>query len=88
MDAAENVLFRKKQIQANAAAAKKADKNFEVTGSKPKVGDLVRNIENHQVGTLSELREKRAIVKIGNLPFTVNIDEWLVVRKKSKVDSR
>ncbi len=84
INAAENVLFRKKQVQNNAAAARKADKNYEVAGGKPKIGDYVRNKQNHQVGTLSELRDKRAIVKIGNLPFNVNIDEWVVVRKKLK----
>ncbi len=84
INAAENVLFRKKQIQTNQAAARKADKNYEVIGGKPKVGDLVRNKENHQVGTLSELRDKRTIVKIGNMPFNVDISEWIVVRKKEK----
>ena len=83
INAAENVLFRKKQIQNNAAAARKADKNYELTGGKPKIGDLVRNKENHQVGTLLELKDKKATVKMGNLPFKVNIDEWVVVRKKA-----
>jgi DNA mismatch repair protein MutS2 len=82
ISAAENVLFRKKQVQTNAAAARKADKNYEVKGGPPQIGDLVRNKVNHQVGTVAELRDKRAIVKIGNMPFTVNIDEWIVVRKK------
>jgi len=82
--AAESVLFRKKTIDTNAAAARKADKNYDTTGGKPKTGDLVRNKINHQVGTLAELRDKRAIVKIGNMPFTVNIDEWVVVRKKAQ----
>lgn len=80
--AAENVLFRKKQIESNAAAAKKADKNYELVGGKPKPGDIVRNKINHQVGTLTELRDKKAIVQIGNMPFTVSIGEWVVVRKK------
>jgi DNA mismatch repair protein MutS2 len=80
--AAENVLFRKKQIQSNAAAAKKADKGFEIVGGTPVVGDLVRSTVSHQVGTVIELKDKRAIVKIGNLPFTVTIAEWVVVRKK------
>jgi DNA mismatch repair protein MutS2 len=83
INAAENVLFRKKQVQSNAAAAKKADKAYEVKGGIPKPGDLVRNKENHQVGTLAELRDKRAIVKIGKMPFTVNIDEWIVVSKRA-----
>ena len=82
--AAENVLFKKKQVQANAAMAKKADKNYEVVGSTPQLGDLVRNKINHQVGTVKEMREKNAIVQIGQLPFTVSLEDWIVVRKKQK----
>jgi len=83
INAAENVLFRKKLIQSNAAAAKKADKNYEVVGSVPQIGDLVRNKENHQVGTLTEIRDKRAIVQIGKIPFNVTLGEWIVVRKRA-----
>ncbi len=88
IDAAENVLFRKKQVNANAAAAKKTDKTYETIGGNPKMGDLVRNKINHQVGTLTELRDKRAIVTIGKMPFTVNMDEWIVVRKKQEPTSK
>ena len=86
--AAENVLFRKKQIASNASAAKKADKSYDTVGGTPKPGDLVRNKNNHQVGTLKELREKKAIVKIGNLPFTVDPEEWVVVRKKQETNEK
>jgi DNA mismatch repair protein MutS2 len=84
IESAENILFKKKQIQANAALAKKADKNYELTGDEPKPGDFVRNVTNHQVGQLVEVRDKRAIVKIGQMPFNVNIDEWVSVRRKEK----
>lgn len=84
IQAAENVLFRKKQVQSNQAAAKKADKNYEVIGGIPKIGDLVRNKENHQVGTLSEIRDKKAVVTIGQMPFTVTLEEWIVVQKKQR----
>jgi len=84
INAAENVLFKRKQLAQNASAAKKADKLFAVTGSIPKVGDLVKNKENHQVGTLIELNNKRSIVKIGNLPFTVDIAGWVVVKKREE----
>jgi DNA mismatch repair protein MutS2 len=83
INAAEHVLFRKKAIQSNQAAAKKADKNYEVAGGKPQLGDLVRNNTNHQIGTVTELRDKNAVVKIGKLPFTVSLEDWVVVRKKS-----
>ncbi len=82
INSAENILFKKKQVTGNAAAAKKADKNFEVVTGKPKVGDLVRNTTNHQVGKLTEIRDKRAIVQIGNLPFNVQLDEWIVVKAR------
>jgi DNA mismatch repair protein MutS2 len=81
---AEQVLFRKKQININAAIAKKTDKNYDVVGTPPVNGSLVRNKTNHQVGTITEIRDKRAIVKIGNLPFNVPLEELVVVRKKEK----
>lgn len=81
---AESVLFKKRQIQSNQSAAKKADKNFELVGGEPKIGDLVRNRVNHQVGTLTEIRGKSAVVQIGKMPFNVQLEEWLVVRKRSE----
>jgi DNA mismatch repair protein MutS2 len=86
--AAENVLFRRKQVAGNAAAARKADKNYDTVGGQPQVGDLVRHKTNHQVGTVTEIREKKATVKIGKLPFQVGIEEWVVVRKKSKKEGK
>lgn len=84
ISAAEKVLFRKKQIESNQAAARKADKNYEVVGGKPSVGDLLRHQTNHQIGILESLRDRRAIVRIGQMPFNVNLDEWIVVRKKQQ----
>ena len=71
-------------MDLNAAAARKTDKHYDTIGGKPKIGDLVRNTTNHQVGELTEIREKRAIVKIGNMPFNVNLEECVVVRKKEE----
>ncbi|MBZ0099274.1 MAG: DNA mismatch repair protein MutS, partial [Taibaiella sp.] len=82
IDAAEKVLFRKKQVQANAAMAKKADKNYKTIGGKPEVGNYVRHKINHQVGVVTEIKDKKAVVTIGKMPFTVTLDEWVVVSKK------
>jgi DNA mismatch repair protein MutS2 len=83
IQAAENVLFRRKAVASNANAAKKADKSYDTVGGTPQIGDLVRHKTNHQVGTVTEIRDKKATVRIGKLPFQVGIDEWVVVRKKS-----
>ena len=82
--AAENILFKKKQIKANAAQAKKADKNYKVLGGQPKVGDTMRHKKNHQIGILTELNSKKSVIKIGKMPFTTDINEWIVVAKKEK----
>jgi len=82
--AAENVLFKRKQVASNAAIAKKADKNYDTIGGEAKVGDMVRNKDNHQVGRLTEIRGKKAIVQIGQMPFNVSLDEWIVVKKKEQ----
>ena len=64
--------------------AKKADKNFKVIGGQPQPGNFLRHKINHQVGILKEVKDKKAIVMIGKMPFTVALDEWIVVEKKAK----
>src|SRR5690606_26093210 len=80
---AEEILFRKKQIRQNENAAKKADRNYKVTGGEPQVGDLIRDTVNHQVGRLIAKSAKSATVQIGKLPFTVDLKGWVrVVARK------
>jgi DNA mismatch repair protein MutS2 len=62
--------------------ANKADKRYQVVGGTPKLGDLMRNKLNHQIGTLVEMKDKKHTIQIGNLPFQVQLDEWVVVRPK------
>lgn len=83
IQAAEQILFRRRQMQQNEAAAKKADKKFHVTGKPLGIGDMVRHIHSHQVGRLIDVKGKKGIVKIGKMPFTVNVEEWVGVAAKS-----
>ncbi|WP_118951474.1 endonuclease MutS2 [Taibaiella helva] len=82
LESAEKILFRRKQIQQNEAAAKKADKKFRLSGRVPQEGDLVRHTLNHQVGRLTEIKGKKAVVRIGQMPFTINLAEWVTVEEK------
>jgi DNA mismatch repair protein MutS2 len=88
IDAAEKILFKKKQIQQNESAAKKADKKFKVIGSVPQEGDLVRNTINHQVGLVTEIKGKKAVIKIGQMPFTVTLSEWITVEAKKEIKKK
>lgn len=82
IQAAEKLLFRRKQIEQNAAAARKADKKYTPVKKQPEIGDLVRNRSNHQVGKLTGMKGNKAIVKIGQMPFTVDLKDWIVVTLK------
>lgn len=83
---AEQLLFKRKQLKEQEAAAEKADKLFQVTGKPPKIGDLVRNIHNHQVGILEAMpRASKGIVRINKLPFNVQLKDWIVVVRNKKV---
>ncbi len=88
IQSAEKILFRRKQIEQNVAAAKKADKKFKVTGKPAQEGDLVRHTVNHQVGRLTEIKGKKAVVQIGNMPFTINLDEWVTVMQKPEAQGK
>lgn len=84
LESAEKILFRKKQIQQNEAAAKKADKKFTILAKEPQEGDLVRHTINHQVGRIAEIKGKKAVVKIGQMPFTVTLNEWITVQAREE----
>ncbi|MNY01011.1 recombination and DNA strand exchange inhibitor protein [compost metagenome] len=82
IESAEKILFKKKHIIQNQAAATKADKNYVITAKEPEPGDLMRNKDNHQIGRLLEVKGKKAILRIGHMPFTITLDEWITVEAK------
>ncbi len=84
MKQAEALLFHKRQKQANEKQEKKVNDKFEEVGGNVKVGDQVKIISNTQVGKVLEIRDKRVIVKIGNLPMNVKLSDLVVVQEKAK----
>jgi len=48
----------------------------------------VKIITNRQVGKVLEIRDKRAIVKIGNIPINVKLSDLVLVQEKpaEKID--
>ncbi len=61
--------------------AKKVDKKFVETKQAISIGSLVKLKKNYQVGEVKEIRGKRAIVQIGQLPMNVELDDLVVVEK-------
>lgn len=84
MKQAEALLFRKREKQINDKIQKKVQDKFQEVGGNCKVGDQVKIKSNNQVGKLLEIRDKRAIVQLGNIPINVKLSDLIVVTEKPK----
>jgi DNA mismatch repair protein MutS2 len=76
-----NLLFKKNDAIVINKLAKKVDKNFKETNSPIVVGATVKLKKNYQVGEVLEIKGKRAIVKVGQLPMNIDLVDLLVVEK-------
>jgi DNA mismatch repair protein MutS2 len=76
------LLFNQHQEQAAAKVKKKINLKYDEVGGDIKVGIKVLMKKNHQVGEVIEIRGKKAIVKLGMLPITVDIEQLVVVKDK------
>jgi DNA mismatch repair protein MutS2 len=77
-----DLLFGKKESVAVKKMAGKVNKLYrELPNQAIEAGKLVKLTRNHQVGTVKEIRGKRAIVQIGLLPVNIEISDLVVVEK-------
>ncbi len=77
----QTLLFKgPEQIVVNKMA-KRVDTRYRETKKPIEVGVLVKSKKNYQVGEVKEIRGKRAIVQIGLLPMSVEIDDLVAVEK-------
>ena len=77
----QHLLFKGKEQVVVNKLAKKVDKQYKETTAVVVVGSLVKLKKNYQVGTVLEIRGKRAIVQIGQLPINVDLADLSVVEK-------
>jgi DNA mismatch repair protein MutS2 len=81
------LLFKQKEKQVNEKVKKKFDSKYEEIGGDAQVGNKVMMKKNHQVGTVKEIRSKKAIVQVGLVPITVDLSDLIVVRDKPMEES-
>ena len=81
------LLFKQKEKQVNEKVRKKFDSKYEEVGGNAQVGNKVMMKKNHQVGTVKEIRSKKAIVQVGLVPITVDLSDLIVVRDKPLEES-
>ncbi|MEO7984680.1 MAG: MutS2/Smr-associated SH3 domain-containing protein, partial [Bacteroidota bacterium] len=80
----EALLFKKDEKKVVSKMQKNIDSKFNEVGGEINIGDKVKMKKNHQVGEVMELRGKRAVVKIGQLPMQVEIKDLVVVKEKAE----
>jgi DNA mismatch repair protein MutS2 len=81
------LLFKQKEKQVNEKVRKKFDAKYTEVGGHAQVGNKVMMKKNHQVGTVREIRGKKAVVQVGLVPITVGLDDLTVVQDKPQEEN-
>ena len=81
------LLFKQKEKQVNEKVRKKFDARYTEVGGDVQIGSKVMMKKNHQVGTVRELRGKKAIVQVGLIPITVDLADLTVVQDRPQEES-
>lgn len=77
-----NLLFKKKDEIVTNKLARKIQGKYEEIATDIVVGAKVKLKKNYQVGSVKEIRGKRAIVQVGLLPMSVDLGDLVVVQEK------
>jgi len=81
------LLFKQKEKQVNEKVRKKFDSKYTEIGGEAQIGNKVMMKKNHQVGTVKEIRGKKAIVQVGLIPITVDLGDLTVVQDRPQEES-
>ncbi|MDQ6761651.1 MAG: DNA mismatch repair protein MutS [Bacteroidota bacterium] len=76
----QSLLFKQREKQFAAKQKSKLDAKFIETNEPAKVGDKIKMMANRQVGTVIDIRGKKAIVQVGAIPITVSLTDLVVVK--------
>jgi DNA mismatch repair protein MutS2 len=77
-----SLLFKKKDEVVKNKLAKKVEGKYQEVTSDIVVGAKVKLKKNYQVGSVKEIRGKRAIVQVGQLPMSVDLADLVVVEER------
>ena len=76
-----NLLFKTNDNIVINRLAKKVDKNYKELAVPIVLGSMVKLKKNYQVGEVIGFKGKRAIVKVGQLPMNIDLEDLMVVEK-------
>ena len=76
------LLFGQKEKRQAERQQKKLNEKFDEVGGDVQVGNKVKMKQNRQVGIVTEIRGKKAILQVGIVPITVALKDLVVVKEK------
>ena len=77
-----DLLFKQNIKQRDEKVKKKINSKYEVVGGEIQIGQKVLMKKNHQVGEVREIKGKKAIIQLGMIPITVELEDLTVVAEK------
>ena len=80
-----DILFNKKEHVVVNRLSKKVDGKYKEVNTDIVVGARVKLKKNYQVGIVKEIRGKRAVVLVGQLPMSVELNDLVVVEEKLEI---
>ena len=83
-----NLLFKKNDKIVINKLAKKVDKHYKELAAPIVLGSMVKLKKNYQVGEVIGFKGKRAIVKVGQLPMNIEVEDLMVVEKIEEVTKK
>ncbi len=80
------LLFNQKEKPETEKVKKKFDAKYVEIDGDIQPGSPVKMKKSHQIGTVRELRGKKAIVQIGLIPITIDISDLVLIQEKIKTE--
>ena len=80
----QGILFKQKEKQVTEKVKRKFNAKYIETGGIVTIGELALMKQNNQVGTVKEIRGKKAIVQLGAIPITVEITDLIAVQLREE----
>jgi len=77
-----SLLFKQRDKQVADKQQRKFEQKYIETGTPVREGDKVRMPSGRQVGKVTRIRGKKAVVQVGSVPITVDISALVVVQDK------
>ena len=77
-----SLLFGQKEKKVSEKLQKRVEQKFEEISGDITIGVKVKMKNKSQIGIVKDIRSKKAIVQVGSIPITVNLNDLVIVMEK------